>query len=425
MRQLAPIFLNQGLSLILGVVGIKLISAFVPPELNGPYALFLTLTQLGAIVTHSGLINHITRYWQRERTRPQTYAQFIWQRTWLASLPLLGLLAAMLPMAVKPARLGDWFVLLGLLWISNLGFCLWTLANVAINASERHWTYLGLGALGNSTRSILPGGFAWWGGATLFWVCSGYALHAGFMASVVCCLYLALGPKPEIAAPLREQWLDELKRFGRPFIIIGIGGWALQKADQWVVALFYGEKVAGQFALAVSLAGVIPTIASSALMQWSFPKIFRKADQARTRGDWLQLQRDCDRAALWFIAATALGLVLLRCLGPLLVPWLISYRYERSLSLVIPAGGGFAALLFTQFFFLLLQGQHNSAGIVRIMVVVALVKTAGSCLAAWISWKCLMGWFALSLLICGWLSRYMVFKMSSVSSGAIPHSLDP
>jgi O-antigen/teichoic acid export membrane protein len=420
MRQLAPIFLNQGLSLILGVAGIKLIAAFVPPEVNGPYTLFLTLIQLGAIVTHSGLINHITRYWQREQSRCRVYARFIWGRTWLASIPLAGLLAVLLPLAIRPASLHGWLGVLALLWISNIGFCFWTLANVALNANERHWCYLGLGGLGNGTRAVLPGVMAWLGGGALIWVCSGFALHAGMMALVVCILYLRLGVKPAITPGLRQPWMEELKRFGRPFILIGVGGWALQSADRWVVSIFFGDAMAGQFGMATSMASVIPTMAASSLMQWSFPKIFRKADQAQTADDWIRLRRDCDRIALLFLGVALLGLLLLWWLGPWLVPWLITPRYERSLRLVIPAGAGFAVLPLTQFFFLLLQGQHNSASIVRIMLMVALAKTAGSCLAAWISWPFLMGWLALSLLVCGGLGRFLVFRAAASGQTMAP-----
>jgi O-antigen/teichoic acid export membrane protein len=425
MRQLTPIILNQFISLILGILGIKLISLFVPPEVNGPYALFLTLTQLGAIITHSGLINHITRYWQRERDRPQVYARFIWRQTWRGSIPLLGLLAVILPLAGRVSTVGAWLGMLGLLWISNLGFCLVNLANVAVNASERHWMFLALGAAANSTRAVLPAGLAWWGGATLGWVCTGYALHAAVMGTLVCGLYLGLGTKPPIPLETAHSWRQELKRFGRPFVLIGMGGWALQSADRWVVALFFGNATAGQFALATGMASVIPTMASSGLMQWAFPKIFRKADQARSAGDWRSLERDCDRVALLFLASTTVGLTVLWLMGGWLVPWIISRRYEPSLQLVLPAGAGFAGLLFTQFFFLLLQGQHNSASMVRIMLIVALVKTVGSVLAALISWQCLMVWLMVSILVCGLLGRQLVYQTARAAARTEPHPAEP
>ena len=62
MRLAAPIILNQLLTVALGVAGVKWVSALVPPAVNGPYALFLTLAQLGVLLTHSGLINHASRY---------------------------------------------------------------------------------------------------------------------------------------------------------------------------------------------------------------------------------------------------------------------------------------------------------------------------------------------------------------------------
>src|SRR5207249_6678752 len=66
MRPFVPILCNQVAALLLGIVGMKLVSTFIPPALNGYYALFITLTQIGVLVTHSGVSNHATRYWQRE-----------------------------------------------------------------------------------------------------------------------------------------------------------------------------------------------------------------------------------------------------------------------------------------------------------------------------------------------------------------------
>src|SRR6267142_7248401 len=81
MRLLVPIALNQLLTVLLGLVGVKLISTFVPPAVNGPYSLFLTLTQLGVLLTHSGIVNHASRYWQREQVKGGTYLRFLWSAT--------------------------------------------------------------------------------------------------------------------------------------------------------------------------------------------------------------------------------------------------------------------------------------------------------------------------------------------------------
>ncbi len=62
MNSLIPILLNQVFSFAFGLWGLKLVSAHVSPETLGRYGLFLTMTQLGNLLTHSGLINHTSRY---------------------------------------------------------------------------------------------------------------------------------------------------------------------------------------------------------------------------------------------------------------------------------------------------------------------------------------------------------------------------
>ena len=76
-RQLLPVLLNQSSAVILGLVGVKLISQYVPKETNGDYVLFVTLTQLGCLVTHPGILSHAMRYWQREAGAARTYVRFV------------------------------------------------------------------------------------------------------------------------------------------------------------------------------------------------------------------------------------------------------------------------------------------------------------------------------------------------------------
>src|SRR5207247_2605387 len=96
MRSLVPIVGNQLITLLLGLVGMTLISHYVEPELNGYYTLFATLAQVSMLVTHSDVTNHATRYWQRERTRAGAYTRFLWMVSWNKVLYLAPLLLAIL-----------------------------------------------------------------------------------------------------------------------------------------------------------------------------------------------------------------------------------------------------------------------------------------------------------------------------------------
>lgn len=79
------------------------------------------------------------------------------------------------------------------------------------------------------------------------------------------------------------------------------------------------------------------------------------------------------------------------------------------MSMLLPAGLAVATVQINQFQFLLLQGQHNSSGMVRVMLGVATLKTVGSVLAgAMFGWNGLMVWLSVSVVLCGWFGRQQI-----------------
>src|SRR4030095_13424287 len=65
-----------------------------------------------------------------------------------------------------------------------------------------------------------------------------------------------------------------------------------------------------------------------------------------------------------------------------------------------------------QFYYLLLQGQHNSAGMVWVMLIVAAIKTLGGIIAAARSWEAFLGWLMVAPLVCGWVGRTIILHMT-------------
>src|SRR5204863_9538424 len=111
------------------------------------------------------------------------------------------------------------------------------------------------------------------------------------------------------------------------------------------------------------------------LLQLVFPGIFRGADEARSKEDWRKLVKRCDQYTFLFGAATVGGLLILSLVAPYLLGWLISDRYAASMPLLISAGLATAATQVNQVQYLLLQGQHNSAGMVKVMMKTDAIKT--------------------------------------------------
>lgn len=412
MRALVPIACNQVATLLLGIVGLKLISQLVPPDLNGAYRLFLTLTQIGALITCSGVINHATRHWQREITQSGTYARFLWAVAW-RELRYLAPLLLMVAVAVSLfQREWNWLRVWPFLVLSNLALALSGIATGALNADRSLWKVFFLTLVGNAARILLPIGLALGIGMTFWNLSAGFALHGLLVVACLLFLFRWAAPAPRPSLERQREWRQELKDYGRPFMWLGIGNWLLQSADPWVVEHFFGERETGFFTYASGIGAIVPTLVVGGLMQWVFPTVFRKADEARTAHDWRALAKTCDQVTLLFLALTLAGLFLLNVIAPRLIGLLIDPKYAPALTMLIPAGFAMVTVQVNQFYYLLLQGQHNSAGMVRVMLVVSGLKTLGSIVAAWFSWTAFVWWLIVSLLSSGLLGRWMIRRLA-------------
>ena len=412
MASIFPIVCNQVVTVLLGLLGAKLISAFVPKATYGYYANFLTLTQLGVMVTHSGILNHAMRYWQREKPQTGGYSRFVWTVSW-RGLSTLGPLLFLVSAAVAFWE-GDfaWVWVLPWLLFGSMAVVWSAIATSVLNADRKLWDVLVVSLVGTAARTLAPIGLALVAGMTFFNLSAGFALHGLVLLG---CLSLFFGRMFQAPSPTPDQarqWKQELKDYGRPFALLGIGAWLLQSVDRWVVWLFFGEAQAGLFAYAFALGAIIPTFTVGAVMQRVFPDVFKKADQARTSLEWRQIAQRCDHVTALFLVVTVAGLVVLQAAGPLLMGWLISSEYAPSIEMLVPAGFAMVAAQVNQFYYLLLQGQHNSAGMVKVMTTVAGVKSAGSLIAAAISWPVFLGWLIVSTVVSGLIGRQLIRKMA-------------
>lgn len=390
-------------------MGVRLLTTTMEEQVLGPYLTwFLTLGQVGLLVTHPGIVNHASRYWQRERPQGAAYLRFLWlagrrqaRYLWL----ILG--TASVALAAWQGH-AEWLLVLPLLFVAAFAFAAASTASLILNAEERHWSVMLLGSAGAAARALLPVGVALAFYPGLLGLAGGFALASLLVLWLIWGLF-RWARAGAAALPARQtQWVAELREYGRPFIILGIGSWLLQYADRGVVMLFFGEKQAALFSLASMLSSYVPNLVLATLMQVVFPKIFRRSDQAATPAEWRAIARSCDQANWAFIGLAVAGLLGLAWQGHILVESVIGKKYGPAMHLVIPAGMAILASQANQFQFLLLQGRHNSLGMVKVTLVLAAVKTLGSVVAAAISWEALEIWLVASLFICVLAGRQMI-----------------
>ena len=409
MTRLVPIVCGQVFTLVVGVLGLKLVSQFLSPEIFGTYALLLTLTGLGMQFTHAGLYNHAIRCWQREAAvNRAAYLGFLWREHWRATGPLVWLVTGVGVGVGLWQGEAFWLWSVSVLVLANVAQTSSGLAQGVLNAAERHWAVFGVTGSALATRTLLPLAAVAWLGPSLPVLMSGL----GASAMTVTCLLLALagpaGRRRDADAVAQARWTDELRGYTQPYFWLGVGGWLLQSADRWLVFAFFDDRRTGLFALASSLGGIIPAMLAGTMLQISFPRVFRLADEAVVSGDWTTVARHCDRLTAVYLTAAVAGLLGLAGLGPHLVGWLVDARFAPALPLVLAAGMATVSVQVNQFYYLLLQGQQRGTKMVSVMSAVAGVKTLGSALAAWVSWECFLGWQCVSVGVSALLGRQLI-----------------
>lgn len=407
--RLIPVVFNQVALLVFGLIGVRLLTTTMDEGVLGPYLTwFITLGQVGLLVTHPGIVNHASRYWQRERPQGAAYLRFLCQAGLRQARYLWLILGAVTLVLAFWQRQFEWLLVLPLLFVASFAFAAASTASLILNAEERHWAVMLLGSAGAAARALLPVGIVLCFQPRLLGLAGGFALASVFVLWLIWGLF-RWARAGEVAPPeVQRQWQEELREYGRPFIILGVGSWLLQYADRGVVMLFFGEKQAALFSLASMLSSYVPNLVMATLMQVVFPRIFRRADQAGTPAAWGAIARDCDRANWAFIGLASAGILLLAWQGHILVESVIGAKYRPAMHLVFPAGMAILASQANQFQFLLLQGQHNSQGMVKVTIVLAVIKTLGSLVAAAISWRALEIWLIASMFICALLGRQMI-----------------
>lgn len=408
MTRLIPIVCGQGFTLLVGILGLQLTSRLLAPETYGTYALLLTLTGLGMQFTHAGLYNHAIRCWQREPAASRAgYLQFLRREHWRSVGALTGLVAGVCAAVWLWQRDAFWLWTLPVLVLANVALTASGMTQGVLNAAERHWAVFGVTGGALVMRTLLPLAAVAWLGPSLPALVGGLAAYALIVGAVMFVLAAkAVGPAADTASQAR--WAGELPGYQRSYFWLGVGGWLLQSADRWLVFGFFDERQTGMFALASSLAGIVPMMLAGTLLQWAFPRVFRQADEATASGDWSAIARLCDRLTAVFMITAMLGLLVLAELGPFLVGWLVDARFAPAMPLVLAAGMAAVSVQVNQFYYLLLQGQQRGERMVAVMSMVACVKTLGSALAALVSWEWFLVWQCVSAGVSAWLGRQLI-----------------
>ncbi len=352
--RLLPIVLSQMIGLLCGLIGVHLVSHWIPPSTLGSYGVFLTFTTLGLWVVHAGLIKFITRHWAAATDQPALLRTCL--RSWARKLIWLAPASLIAAWLIEQENLLTNSALALALFLSSALIALGVLAQSALQAARRYWTDLTVSATGSLTRTFLP--------PLLFLALDnalglylGFGLHAFlFAATALWILRKTLRPAaPASAAPAIAPVYD-----GAFFAILSLTGWMLMGVNRWIVAACFGETTAGFFTLAGNLAQIAPAMLGAIFMQYFQPGLF--AAPQTTVSERRALARRIDVIALAYTFIALAGVAAVHFLTPWLIGPLIDERYRPALGYLAGAGCFGAAVIIGQFFHtLLLAAQRERA----------------------------------------------------------------
>ena len=387
-----PILLGQGFGLACGLVGVRLISALVPPVAMGDYGLFLALTPVGPLLTHAGLVKHANRHWALATDRRDYLRSLI--RVSLAPMIVLTIAVAIFGLA---GQMGGWhaaaIVFTVCLWLANIAGAYALIFQSALQGAGRYWADFGIMIVSSATRTFFPLLAVLAAGATARVLAGGFALSTLTIALTACFMIWSLsGASPATGAPPpRPMW----GHYQWAFALAGALAVLTNGLNRWIGAWLFDAHTLGVFMLAMNISFVLPNVLSAACWQFSFPQLVAAAQ----RGDAAGLSRR-------LVATTSLFLVLSAGAGATLafiLPWLpgtlIDHSYAGALPFVLPLFGFGTALGLAYFFQHAMLAAHAPRRALKIALASSLVLTVGSIGAAMISPRTFITWLAVSPLV--------------------------
>lgn len=390
-RRLFPILLGQGIGVACGVLGVKVNSHFLPPDVLGAYGVFLTFAPLGMWVVHVGLIKFVSRHWAASPDRPALRLAVL--RAWVRRLPWLAIAAVAAAWSMQSLQ-GR--VLLPAVALFSAAGCLALagLAQAALQADRAHWRDCTVAAGSAVTRTFLPPVlYLATTSVAALWL--GFAAHACIAAALGAIVTSRYARNPGTTGATRSTKIASVYE-GPLFVTLAIAGWALTGLNRWLVAACFGETEAGYFTLAGGAATVVASTIGTVFLQYFQPGFFATADSELGIS---KLDQRVDRVALAFTGTAIAAVGALALVAPSLVGPLISVEYRPALEWILPVGMFTIATTIAIFYqtYLLAARRESACGPVE-LTTAALLATG--CIAAALSgpvW--LMRWLLVTPII--------------------------
>lgn len=368
----AWVFAGQALALVGTLVGVRVLTDFLPPGAYGTLGLAMTLSALFTEVVIGGLVHGFTRFYSvaAKAKRIDAYLTSVRRLTLLAVLIALVVVVAATPIVITLTDVFDVYTCVAIGIFASL-FGTSAALNAVLNGARNRKIVATSSILDTWFRVVLALLAMSWFGATATVVLLAYCLGLVVVVArqifhVRLLLHSEENNRKKIDASNRE-WSREILIFALPISFWGIFTWAQQAADRWALEAFRSTVEVGFYGVLLQLGFFPMTVLMGVLGTFLAPIIFEKTDdQSRS------IKREHDlvwRKLLYILLGFSSLAALVAYLG---TDWLLillvseSYRHVGPLlPLMVLAGGfyGTAGLLSMR-----LMSHMRTVQLARIMI---------------------------------------------------------
>jgi O-antigen/teichoic acid export membrane protein len=346
------IIVGQVLSVIGGLLGVRLLTELLSPTEYGRLALALTLAAIAQQVVFGPLAQAFRRFYApaREAIQLPIYGRAAAYLLHGAAGASLAAGALALTVAVVVLR----FSLEPALGLAILVFAVlsgYSSAIDAVQSAARRRAIVALHqGLGQILRSVGAAVACFLTAAGSAAALLGYIVaSAGVLSSQS--FFLKTREAAVLSRPGAEQqeqvrhWGASLGGYAWPFACWGLFTWAQTVSDRWALEVFSSTAAVGTYVVLYQLGYYPVTLASNALVQLLAPILFDRAGDARDPLRMKAVHRAARRLLVFVVALTVVATVLAAAFHRSLFSILVAGKYGNTsvlLPLAVLGGGLFA-----------------------------------------------------------------------------------
>ena len=337
LRDAAWISAGSVLGAVGTLLGLRLITEMVPPEIFGPFVLANGMLALASGIALQPIAQAALRFYPDLELRGRAgELRHVMAATMTRRIFFAVFLAIVLALVDRTAAgwfsTSTWVLLMATLIVDAIR----TIEVVLRNAAGDQIGYAALGAFDAWMRPVAAAAAAFFAGASVETLLLGQFLGG----AIVAVLFTKSCPRPAVAR--RSSWREKLQRYGAPLAWAPVFGWLLSLADRYVVAALLGSAAAGVYAAAYGLVSrpmlMLGGIADASLRQRLYAAVSRGDARSRRRVE-----------GAWLAANVLLGLCiagLFGVCGAWIVEVAVAAEYRAAtLRLLLPIALGHVAIL--------------------------------------------------------------------------------